>query len=196
MTTAFTVRRCEARDFAEVRRVFYEGQTDYFGLSEAFAEAHRDYAEETLKEDISQENIEKEYLTGPDNILFTCEDDRGRFAGCVGLQRRDRVVQGKPTLLGWELRRMAVDKDHRRMGVSSLLLRACEDHVAARAKGLAPEYAQIWLSTLKTMEQAVLLYSSRGFERVPEWDVTHHYPLKTLGGFLDLHEITFRKLIH
>ena len=75
--------------------------------------------------------------------------------GCVGLRRHDADVV--------EMKRMFVRTQHRRRGLARAMLAALEDR--ARALG----YHRLILETGLAQPEAIALYESAGYERIPSF---------------------------
>jgi GNAT superfamily N-acetyltransferase len=73
--------------------------------------------------------------------------------GCVGLRRHDDEVV--------EMKRLFVRTGHRRRGLARAILRALED----RARSLG--YRRLILETGLAQPEAIALYESSGYERIP-----------------------------
>jgi GNAT superfamily N-acetyltransferase len=89
----------------------------------------------------------------PDGVFLVLRDDEGRAIGCGGIARFDDA-RG-------EVKRMYVVPDARGQGLGRRLLEELE----AEARRLG--YASVVLETGDRQQEAVGLYESTGFERIP-----------------------------
>jgi putative acetyltransferase len=89
----------------------------------------------------------------PHGVFFVVRDDDGRAVGCGGIARFD-ATRG-------ELKRMYVAPEARGRGLGRLLLVELE----AQARRLG--YASVVLETGDRQAEAVGLYESSGYERIP-----------------------------
>jgi putative acetyltransferase len=89
----------------------------------------------------------------PDGVFLVLRDDDGRALGCGGIARFDET-RG-------EVKRMYVVPEARGRGLGRRLLEELEFH--ARALG----YARLVLETGDRQPEALGLYASSGFERIP-----------------------------
>ena len=94
-----------------------------------------------------------EMFVPPDGVFVVLRDDGGRAIGCGGVARFDDV-RG-------EVKRMYVVPEARGRGLGRRLLDELEAH--ARALG----YARLVLETGDRQPEALGLYASSGFERIP-----------------------------
>jgi GNAT superfamily N-acetyltransferase len=95
-------------------------------------------------------------LTGPAGGTFLLARIEGRPVGCGGLRRRDDDVA--------EIKRMYVVPDARGRGVARVLLGALE----AQARRLG--YRTIVLETGTGQPEAIALYETHGYERIPNYE--------------------------
>lgn len=91
-------------------------------------------------------------FVSPDGIFLVLRRG-GAVAACAGLRRHGNGVV--------ELKRMFVRPAYRRTGLARVLIAALEDN--ARAAG----YRQLVLETGTGQPEAMALYESAGFERIP-----------------------------
>jgi GNAT superfamily N-acetyltransferase len=91
----------------------------------------------------------------PDGVFLVLRDDGGRAVGCGGVARFDET-RG-------ELKRMFVVPEARGRGLGRRLLVELE----AQARGLG--YVGVVLETGDLQPEALGLYRSSGYERVPCW---------------------------
>jgi putative acetyltransferase len=91
----------------------------------------------------------------PDGVFLVLRDDDGRAVGCGGIARYDET-RG-------ELKRMYVLPEARGRGLGRRLLVELEEQ--ARALG----YASVVLETGDLQPEALGLYRSSGYERIPCW---------------------------
>jgi ribosomal protein S18 acetylase RimI-like enzyme len=120
------------------------------------------YVETAIREELSR--IAEYYASG---AFWVAEDDR--VVGMVGVE-----PHGKDAA---ELRRMAVDRQHRRKGIGRKLLAAAEAY--CRASG----YRKIVLSTSELQVAARRLYEASGYRLVRE-EVAVGQSHKTVGAGL------------
>jgi GNAT superfamily N-acetyltransferase len=95
-------------------------------------------------------------FTRPAGGTFLLARIEGRPVGCGGLRRRDDDVA--------EIKRMYVVPDARRQGVARVLLGALE----AQARRLG--YRAVVLETGTGQPEAVALYDTHGYERIPNYE--------------------------
>jgi GNAT superfamily N-acetyltransferase len=120
------------------------------------------YVETAIREELSR--IEEYYARG---AFWVAEDDR--VVGMVGVE-----PHGKDAA---ELRRMAVDRQHRRKGIGRELLAVAEAY--SRASG----YRRIILSTSELQVAARRLYEASGYRLVRQ-EVAVPQSHKTVGAGL------------
>ena len=96
---------------------------------------------------------ESAMFVAPDGVFLVIRDDDGRAVGCGGVCRFDRTHG--------ELKRMYVVPDARGRGLGRRLLIELETH--ARALG----YDAVVLETGDRQPEAIGLYRSTGYERIP-----------------------------
>jgi putative acetyltransferase len=120
------------------------------------------YIETAIREELSR--VEDYYARG---AFWVAEDDR--IVGMVGVEPQGKAVA--------ELRRMAVDRQHRRKGIGRRLLAAAEAY--CRASG----YRKIVLSTSELQVAARRLYEASGYRVVRE-EIATARSHKTVGAGL------------
>lgn len=99
------------------------------------------------------------------------------------------LVDGKPAATGtlrrlpdrWEVKRLVVDADHRRLGLASRILARLED--AARDRGSD----ELFLQTGNRQPEAIALYEREGWERIDVFA-----PYDPADGI----SVCFRKALH
>jgi GNAT superfamily N-acetyltransferase len=96
----------------------------------------------------------------PYGVFFVVSQD-GRDVGGGGIRRLDGGIG--------EVKRMYVVPDARRQGISRLLLKA----LVERATELG--YGELWLETGTAQPEAMALYESAGFERIPPYGQYKEY---------------------
>jgi len=94
-----------------------------------------------------------EMFAPPDGVFLVFRDDRGRAVGCGGIARFD-ATRG-------EVKRMYVVPEARGLGLGRKLLEELESHASALG------YGSLVLETGDRQPEAVGLYVSSGFERIP-----------------------------
>lgn len=102
-------------------------------------------------------------LSGGSGGAFLLARVEGRPVGCGGLRRHEDDVA--------ELKRMYVVPDQRRGGVAKVLLAALEAHAARLG------YGAILLETGVRQPEALALYESHGYRRVPNFGLYAGAPM-------------------
>lgn len=106
-------------------------------------------------EDDDEPAVGPDELAGPAGGTFLLARIEGRSVGCIGLRRNDDDTG--------EIKRMYVVPEVRRRGVGQVLLDALE----AQARRLG--YRAIVLETGVRQPEAVALYESSGYQRIPNY---------------------------
>ena len=127
------VRAFEEKDTAQVQALVAGINSDEYGFSRR------------VREDLV--DIKQTYS----GAFFVC--DNGSIIGCVGLQRYKNDVK---------MRRMHVQKEHRRRGVGTALL----ERALQWAEQNSIERA--YLSTDERMQEGIRFYETHGFTRLPQ----------------------------
>jgi GNAT superfamily N-acetyltransferase len=142
-------------------------QSEYDFIREQRVAAYSDHSEvvpsahwEALKRAISSE---ADRQGGAE--LIVCEID-GEIVGSVVLfPAKTDAYEGELDVLDYpEIRMLAVDPNSRGKGVASALIKECIN----RSKEKNHQF--IGLHTGEFMKQAIKLYTSHGFERLPQYD--------------------------
>ena len=142
-SSLFSIRQFRHEDADDVRRLFAEGQRQFFAGFEREIEA---YIRDSLAGDLA--DIAGNYIQPGSN--FWVADSGGQVIGMVGIQRKDAET--------CELRRMAVDSRWRRQGLARQLLETAE------AFGRQQGYASMVLSTITPLQPAIALYEGTGYQ--------------------------------
>jgi putative acetyltransferase len=106
------------------------------------------YVETAIREELGR--VEDYYFSRPDQGFWVA-DEKG-IIGMVGIERHERDAA--------ELRRMAVDRAHRRQGIGRRLLATAE--AFCREAG----YRKVVLSTSQLQAAAMRLYEASGYRLV------------------------------
>ena len=149
-----TIRQFRPDDTDTVHRLFQEGQRDFMGdhfLTEASRQALDDYIQGALTGDLA--DIATIYLARPCSNFWIAEGD-GKPVGCLGVYRRSGAEA--------EVRRVAVDRDSRRLGVASRLM----DYAESFCRDA--EYSRIILWTASFLTAAINMYQRRGYELIAQ----------------------------
>ena len=137
------IRRAEARDREAVARE----------LLAYLAHIGEDLDADGLDHDIA--NWEVEY-DGASGVLLVVESPAGEIVGTAGVRRLDPGIG--------EIKRMWVRPECQGLGLGRRLLDRCLEE--ARSRG----FQSIRLDTEQRMEAALLLYRSRGFTEIPDYN--------------------------
>ena len=138
-----SIRRYRASDHAAVIALFR-------GFMQELTPPHlaaqfEAYVETAIREELGR--IEDYYLASPDQAFWVAEDNA--VLGMVGIERHAADVG--------EVRRMAVDRAHRRRGIGRQLLATAE--AFCREAG----YGKVVLSTSELQVAAMRLYEASGY---------------------------------
>merc|ERR1711865_881541 len=180
------VRCVVPQDEDTLRTLFARGMSDaHEGLPVHIIEGVNKYTAHNLAHDFAEitQNYCAEGLRG---ALLVADID-GEVVGCVGLhpvelgdENYARTLSEDERHRTCELRRMTVSRDHRRKGISNLMIQELE----AKARELG--YDTIHLTTGKLMVAACQLYEHAGFVRGEECMTADGYPFdhyaKTLSA--------------
>jgi GNAT superfamily N-acetyltransferase len=151
------IRRYRDEDRPDVIRLFREFMAEYSGPGFAA------YVERAIGEELGR--IAAYY--GGERQGFWVAEEAGALVGMAGVERQSETAA--------ELRRMVVDKAHRRRGIARALLATTENF--CRDAG----YAMFVLNTSGLQVPAMRLYESSGYRHVrtaSPAQTTH----KTVGG--------------
>ena len=160
------IRLYRPRDYAAVREVFSHAQDD-FAQSYLHSDADRqelgDYVEGALNRDLA--DIQRSYLEHPGSNFWVAQKD-GATVGCIGAYQRGHEEA--------EIRRLAVSRDARRLGIASLLL----DHAEAFCRDYG--YARTTAWTYNHMPGAIAFLRGRGYREIED----HAFPHTSLTLYL------------
>lgn len=159
--TMITIRHYIDTDLAEVRTLFIK--VNRLIAPHDLESVFEDYIKRSLVEEIDR--IE-EYYAHRNGGFWVAVSDR-KIAGMFGIEEVGPAV--------FELRRMYVDPDFRRMGIAKQLLQYAETE--ARKLGAR----QIILSTSELQQAALALYRNAGYRAVKE-ELAQEASNKTIGG--------------
>lgn len=149
-----TIRQFRPADTEAVHRLFVDGQRDFMAdhfPTAAAQNALDDYIRSSLADDLA--DIAATYLARPGSNFWVAEED-DKPIGCLGIYRRSDAEA--------EVRRVAVDRDSRRLGVASRLM----DHAEAFCRGAG--YSRVVLRTASFLTAAISMYQRRGYQRIAE----------------------------
>ena len=149
-----TIRQFRSADTDTVHRLFQEGQRDFMGghfPTEASRKALDRYIHGSLTSDLA--DIASSYLNRPVSNFWIAEAD-GKPVGCLGVYRRSDAEA--------EVRRVAVDRDSRRLGVASVLM----DHAETFCRDAG--YSRIVLQTASFLTAAIKMYQRRGYQLIAQ----------------------------
>ena len=160
------IRLYRSRDYEAVREVFSHEQDD-FAQSYLHTDEDRqdfnDYVEGALTRDLA--DIQRSYLEHPGSNFWVAERD-GETVGCIGAYQRT----GEDA----EIRRLAVRRDARRLGIASQLL----DHAEVFCREYGYTRTVAW--TYNHMPGAIAFLRSRGYHEVED----HAFPHTSLTLYL------------
>lgn len=142
------IRRYRPSDQAAVIGLFREFMWEL--TPPALGAEFQAYIERAIRDELGR--IEEYYFSRDDQGFWVADD--GRLVGMVGVERQNEECA--------ELRRMAVEKSHRRKGIGRQLLATAE--AFCRDAG----YRKMVLSTSEVQLAAMRLYESSGYRRVRE----------------------------
>ena len=142
------IRRYRASDQGAVIALFREFMWEL--TPPALGAEFQTYVERAIQEELGR--IEQYYFARAGQCFWVAEE--GRVMGMVGIERHAEDSA--------ELRRMAVEKAHRRNGIGRELLATAE--AFCRDCG----YRRVVLSTSELQAAAARLYESAGYRRVRE----------------------------
>lgn len=142
------IRRYRPSDQAAVIGLFREFMWEL--TPPALGAEFQSYIERAIRDELGR--IEEYYFSRDDQGFWVADD--GRLVGMVGVERQSEECA--------ELRRMAVEKSHRRKGIGRQLLATAEKF--CRDAG----YRKMVLSTSELQVAAMRLYESSGYRMVRE----------------------------
>ncbi len=155
-----------SRDYDAVREVFSHAQDDFvqsYLHSDEDRADFTDYVEGALIRDLA--DIQRSYLQHPGSNFWVAERD-GDTVGCIGAYQRSHEEA--------EIRRLAVHRDVRRLGIASQLL----DHAEAFCRDWGYLRTIAW--TYNHMPGAISFLHNRGYQRIEE----HAFPHTSLTLYL------------
>ena len=160
------IRLYRSRDYEAVREIFSHAQDDFvqsYLHSDEDRQDYNEYVIGALARDLA--DIERSYLQHPgSNFWVAVHDDE--TVGCIGAYQRD----GEEA----EIRRLAVRRDARRLGVASQLL----DHAEAFCRDYGYVRTIAW--TYNHMPGAIAFLRRRGYSQIEE----HAFPHTSLTLYL------------
>ena len=160
------IRLYRSGDYEAVREVFSHEQDD-FVQSYLHTDEHRqefsDYVEGALTRDLS--DIQRSYLEHPGSNFWVAQRG-GETVGCIGAYQRSHEEA--------EIRRLAVRRDARRLGIASRLL----DHAEAFCRDNGYNRTIAW--TYNHMPGAIAFLRRRGYRETEE----HAFPHTSLRLYL------------
>ena len=149
-----TIRQFRPDDTDAVHQLFREGQQDFMAdqfPTEASRKALDGYIQGALSGDLA--DVASAYLERP-NSNFWIAEKGDRPIGCLGIYRLSDAEA--------EVRRVAVDRDSRRLGVASRLM----DHAESFCRDAG--YSRIVLRTASFLTAAISMYQRRGYQLIAE----------------------------
>ena len=154
------------RDYEAVREMFSHAQDDFaesYLHSDEDRQELNDYVESALSRDLA--DIRRSYLEHPGSNFWVAERD-GETVGCIGAYQRGHEEA--------EIRRLAVRRDARRLGIASQLL----DHAEAFCRDYGYVRTTAW--TYNHMPGAIAFLRRRGYREIEE----HAFPHTSLTLYL------------
>ncbi len=155
-----------SRDYEAVREVFSHAQDDFvqsYLHSDSDRREFSDYVVGALARDLA--DIQRSYLEHPGSNFWVADQDGG-MVGCIGAYQRSHEEA--------EIRRLAVRRDARRLGIASQLLDQAEEF--CRDYG----YARTIAWTYNHMPGAIAFLRNRGYREIEE----HAFPHTSLTLYL------------
>ena len=161
-----TIRQFLAKDGDVARELFLHGQEDFaesYLHSDDDRQGFREFLDGAITHDLA--DVHRSYLERTGSNFWVAERD-GEPLGCIGLYRRSDDEA--------EVRRLAVDRNARRMGVASRLLDRAEEF--ARDVG----YMRTTVWTANHLTAAMSFLEHRGYREVEE----HAFPHTSLTLYM------------
>ena len=146
-----TIRQFRPSDTDAVHRLFVEGQWDFMTgdrLTDATRNALEGYIRSSLADDLA--DIGAAYLNRANSDFWIAEAGH-KPIGCLGVYSRSDAEA--------EIRRVAVDREFRQLGVASRLM----DHAEAFCRRAG--YSRIVLRTASFLSAAINMYERRGYRQ-------------------------------
>ena len=159
MPATINIRQFCPADGPSVRALFLHGREDAaegYLNTEADREGFREFLDGAINHDLA--DIGRSYLERPGSNFWVAEHG-GETAGCIGIYRRGEREA--------EVRRLAVARNARRMGVASQLMDTAEEF--ARAAGYAR--TTVWAANHMTAAMSFLSY--RGYREAEDHAFPH-----------------------
>ena len=154
-----SIRQYRTRDYEAVRELFSHAQDDFvqsYLHSEEDRLEYNDYVEGALSRDLV--DIRRSYLEHPGSNFWIAESN-GEVVGCLGAYQRGHEEA--------EIRRLAVHRDSRRLGIASQLL----DHAEAFCTDYGYLRTTAW--TYNHMPGAIAFLRRRGYREIEEHAFPH-----------------------
>ena len=158
-----SIRQFQRTDGEAARGLFLHGQEDFaesYLHKEEDRAGFREFLDGAITHDLA--DIQHSYVERPDSNFWIAERE-GKPVGCIGVYRRSDDEA--------EIRRLAVDRNARRMGIASQLLDQAEEF--ARDAG----YARTTVWTANHLTAALSFLASRGYGEIEE----HAFPHTSLS---------------
>lgn len=160
------IRVYNSRDYEAVREVFSHAQDDFvqsYLHSDDDRQDYNDYVIGALARDLS--DIQRSYLQHPGSNFWVADQDNATV-GCIGAYQRSHEEA--------EIRRLAVRRDARRLGIASKLLDQAEEF--CRDCG----YLRTIAWTYNHMPGAIAFLRNRGYREIED----HAFPHTSLTLYL------------